>query len=117
MLPLGPATKVTIYLNRDTGSSNGFLHDEILQYLQENGVHGATILRPYAGFGVHGRLHKQDAADVAGLHLPVLICFIETAQKVETILRPLLNMMTDGLVEAHPTEILKNISTGERVIS
>jgi PII-like signaling protein len=117
MLPLGPATKVTIYLNRDTGSSNGFLHDEILQYLQKNGVHGATVLRPYAGFGVHGRIHKKDAGDVAGLHLPVVICFIETAAKIEAILSPLLDMVTDGLVEAHSTEILKNISTGERVIS
>jgi PII-like signaling protein len=117
MLPLGPATKVTIYLNRDTGSSNGFLHDEILQYLQKSGVHGATVLRPYAGFGVHGHLHKKDAGDVAGLHLPVVIYFIETAEKIEVILPPLLDMVTDGLVEAHPTEILKNISTSERVIS
>ncbi len=117
MLPLGPATKVTFHLNRDTSSSNGFLHDEILKYLQKSGVHGATVLRPYAGFGVHGRLHKKDAGDVAGLHLPVVICFIETAQKVETILTPLLEMVTDGLVEAHATEILKTISTGERVIS
>jgi uncharacterized protein len=117
MLPLGPATKVTVYLNRDTSSSNGFLHDEILRYLQKNGVHGATVLRPYAGFGVHRRLHKEDAGDVSGLHLPVLICFIETAEKVEAILTSLFEMVTDGLVEAHPTEILKNISTGERVIS
>lgn len=107
MLPLGPATKVTIYLNRDTSSSNGFLHDEILQHLQKNGVHGATVLRPYAGFGIHGRLHKEGAGDVAGLHLPVLICFIEAAQKVEAVLAPLLEMVIDGLVEAHPTEILK----------
>jgi PII-like signaling protein len=117
MLPLGPATKVTIYLNRDTGSSNGFLHDEILQYLQKNGVRGATVLRPYAGFGVHGRLHKEDAGDVAGLHLPIVICFIETAEKIDVILPQMLEMVTDGLVEAHPTEILKNISTGEKVIS
>jgi PII-like signaling protein len=117
MLPLGPATKVTIYLNRDTASSNGFLHEEILQYLQKNGVHGATVLRPYAGFGVHGRLHKKGAGDVTGLHLPVLVYFIETAEKIESILTPLLEMVTDGLVEAHSTEVLKNISTGERVIS
>ncbi len=38
-------------------------------------------------------------------------------KKVEAIPTPLLEMVTDGLVEAHPTEILKNISTGERVIS
>jgi len=117
MLPLGPATKVTIYLNRDTSSSKGFLHDEILQSLQRNGIHGATVLRPYAGFGVHGRLHKEDAGDVAGLHLPVVICFIETVEKIEAILPHLLEMVTDGLVEAHPTEVLKSISTGERVIS
>jgi uncharacterized protein len=117
MLPLGPATKGTVYLNRDMSSLNTFLHDETLQYLQENSVHGATVFWLYVGFGVHGHPSQKDAGDVAGLHPPVLVCFIQTAQKIEAILTQLLAMVTAGLVEAKPTEILRNISTSERVIS
>jgi PII-like signaling protein len=117
MLPVGPAVKVTIYLNRDTGAEHGFLDDEILRYLQSSGVIGATAYRPHAGFGKHGRLHTVGAGDVAGLHLPAIIYFVETREKVDSVLSHLLAMVTDGLVEAHPTEILKSVSTSERVIS
>ena len=119
MLSPGPATKVTIYLNQDTRSSRGFLCDEILEFLQKNGVDGsgATVLHPYAGFGSHGRLHKSDEGDVGGLHLPVVIFVVDTQAKVEAILPALLEMVTDGLVEAHPTEILKSIAGKEKVVS
>jgi uncharacterized protein len=117
MLPVGPAVKVTVYLNQDTGAEHGFLHDEILRYLQTSDVNGATVYRPHAGFGMRGRLHTSGAGDVAGLHLPVVIYFVDTREKVDSVLPALLAMVTDGLVEAHPTEILKNISTSERVIS
>jgi uncharacterized protein len=117
MLPVGPAVKVTVYLNQDTGAEHGFLHDEILRYLQSKSVNGATAYHPHSGFGMHGRLHVAGAGDVAGLHLPVIIYFVETREKMDAILPTLLAMVTDGLVEAHPTEILKNISTSERIIS
>lgn len=119
MLPVGPAIKVNIYLNRDTGSTRGFLWEEVLDLLQEKhiGIGGATVLHPYAGFGSHGRLHKADQGDVAGLHLPVVISFIETSSKVDSVLPTLLDIVTDGLVEAHPTEILKSVAGKEKVIS
>ncbi|MFC6644201.1 DUF190 domain-containing protein [Granulicella cerasi] len=119
MLPIGPAMKVTIYLNQDTSSKRGFLRDEILSFLREKGVGvgGATVLHPYAGFGSHGRLHKSDEGDVEGLHLPVMICFIETMEKTQSILPILQEMVTDGLIEAHPTEVLKSAKQEEKVIS
>jgi len=119
MLPVGPATKVTIYLNEDTGAKRGFLRDDILALLHESevGIGGATVLHPYAGFGSHGRLHRSDEGDVAGLHRPVVIFFIESEAKVEAILPKLLEMVTDGLVEAHPTEVLKSAIGREKVIS
>jgi PII-like signaling protein len=119
MLEVGPATKVTIYLNQDTGSSGGFLRDEILNLLQRSGLGlaGATVFRPYAGFGSHGRLHKTDEGDVAGLHLPVMIVFIDSNEKVNSVLPEILELVTDGLVEAQPTQILKSIIGREKVIS
>jgi PII-like signaling protein len=117
MLESGPAIKVSIHLNRDTGAMHGFLVDEIIAFLRRSGIEGATMLQAHAGFGAHGRLHTEGAGDVAGLHLPVVIYFIEKEQKVDGILEELLSMVTDGLIEAHSTTILKNVTSSEKVIS
>ena len=117
MLPVGPGRKVTVYLNEDTSAAHGFLHEEILLHLQKNGIDGSTVFRAHAGFGAHGRVHTENAGDVSGLHLPILIQFVETPEKVEAVLPGVLELVTDGLVEAQPTEILKHVSGQERVIS
>jgi PII-like signaling protein len=117
MLQVGSAVKVTIHLNQDTGATTGFLLDELLDFLRKRGVEGATAIRAHAGYGTHHQLHTSGAPDTAGLHLPILLYFVEGREKVEAILPELLSLVTDGLVEAHPTEILKMISTAERVIS
>jgi hypothetical protein len=50
--------------------------------------------------------------DGSAEHLPILIYFIDETAKVQAILPELLAVVTDGLVEAHPTEILK-VLTGK----
>lgn len=117
MLENGQALKVTIHLNRDTGAAHGFLPEEIFAFLRRNGIEGATMLQAHAGFGAHRQLHTDGAGGVAGLHLPVAIYFIEQQQKVASIIEELLSMVTDGLIEAHPTTILKNVTSSEKVLS
>jgi hypothetical protein len=110
------ALKVTVHLNEDTSDADGFLHAQILTYLQQQGVDGASVIRPHAGFGAHRKLHTQGGGPVHGEHLPVLIVFVEEARKARQILPTLLDMVSDGLVEAHPVEVLKNIATPQKVI-
>ncbi len=117
MLENGPAVKVTIHLNRDTGAKGGFLVDDILAFLQKTGVEGATVFQASAGFGAHRHLHTLGAGDVAGLHLPTVIYFIEHPEKIDAIRDELLSLITDGLVEMHPTTVLKNVASSEKVIS
>ncbi len=117
MLGAGAAFKVTVYLNGDTGSTSGFLPNDLLAFLERHGIAGATVYRAHAGFGFHRRLHTSDAGGVEGEHLPVVIQFLDTQEKIDAILPDLLAMVTDGLVEAHPTEILKNIATPEKVLA
>jgi len=117
MLLPGPAIKVTIYLNRDTSADQGFLDQEVLEFLRRAGVQGASAYWADAGFGSHHRLHGVGQGDVAGLHLPVVITFVERAEKFAIIRADLLALVTDGLVEAHPTEVLKNVSASGKVIS
>jgi len=107
MLSLGRATKVTIHLNEDTSSSRDFIYREIFDFLLEQGVAGASLIRPAAGFGAHRRIHVQDAAGVEGEHLPVRIEFIESPERLQQLLPELCRLTTDGLIEAHDTTILK----------
>ncbi|WP_213805247.1 DUF190 domain-containing protein [Granulicella sp. dw_53] len=117
MLQAGPALKVTVHLNQDTGSTQGFLYEDILRFLEKRGIDGATALRAHAGFGSHHRLHRGDSGDVNGRHLPMIIYFVDETEKVRGILPDLLTLVTDGLIEAHPTEILKNLTTAEKVLA
>lgn len=108
MLSPGVAQKVIIHLNEDTSSTHDFLYLEIVSFLMENGVSGATMLRPSAGFGSHNRLHTAGADGVEGEHLPVRIEFLESPEVVERLLPGICELVTDGLVETHPTLIVKS---------
>jgi hypothetical protein len=70
-------------------------------------VSGATVFRPHAGFGFHRHVHTAGAGGIEGEHLPVRIEFIEKKEKVESLLPELCELVTDGLIEAKETTILK----------
>jgi PII-like signaling protein len=107
MLASGPATKITIHLNEDTAARHDFLYNEIFSFLQEHGVAGATLVRPAAGFGAHHQVHSTEAGSQKQ-HLPVRIEFIETKAAAEVLLPALCDLITDGLVEAMDTTIVKS---------
>ena len=86
MLALGPAKKVTIHLNEDTSSGSDFLSREILSLLLEQGVAGATVLRPESGFGSHHRMHTQEGGIDTAQHMPLRIEFIDTEQNIGALL-------------------------------
>jgi PII-like signaling protein len=106
----GPAKKVTIHLNEDTSSRSDYLSHEILSLLLKQGVAGATVLRPEAGFGSHHRIHTQEGGADTAQHMPLRIEFIDTEQNVAILLPLLQELVTDGLIEAQDTVILKAAS-------
>lgn len=107
MLARGPAKKVTIHLNADTSSREDFLSKEILSFLFGQGIAGATVTRPEAGFGSHHRMHSQGGGIDSDRHMPIRIEFIETQAKIEACLPRLEELLTDGVIEAHDTMVLK----------
>jgi PII-like signaling protein len=108
MLVPGLAKKITIHLNEDTTAQHDFLYNEIFSFLQERGVAGATLIRPAAGFGSHHRTHSVDGDAAEREHLPVRIEFIETRDAAEALLPSLCELITDGLIEAHDTVVIKS---------
>ena len=107
LLSPGPAKKVTIHLNEDTSSHSDYLSREILSLLLREGVAGATLLRPEAGFGHHQKVHSQEGGIDTAHHMPLRIEFVDVAQTVDRLIPPLMELLTDGMIEAHDTVILK----------
>ena len=107
MLVPGPAKKVTIHLNEDTSSRSDYLSREIVSLLLKQGVAVATVLRPESGFGSHHRMHTQEGGIDTAQHMPLRIEFIDTEQNIEILLPLLREIVTDGLIEAQDTVILK----------
>jgi PII-like signaling protein len=106
MLARGPAKKVAIYLNEDSKQHLTSLHDAVMTFLMRKGVAGATAIRGMSGFGQHRILHTPDM-EAAAEHLPIIIEFVETAERVEQLLPTLYDMVNDGLIEVHDTDIVK----------
>jgi PII-like signaling protein len=46
-------------------------------------------------------------------HLPVQIEFIETKEAAEALLPALCELITDGLIEAHDTTVIKSVAREE----
>jgi PII-like signaling protein len=107
MLTRGPARKVTVHLNEDTSSQQGFLYQQVLSLLLEKGVGGATVIRPEAGFGSHRHLHEKEGHGAQHRHLPIRIEFIESVDLVEALLPSLCDIVKDGLIDVHETTIVK----------
>jgi hypothetical protein len=107
VLAPGPAKKVTIHLDVDTIAHHDFLSTEILSFLFEHGVAGATVTRPEAGFGSHHRMHTPSGGIDTDRHMPIQIEFIEARANFEAFLPRLEKLLTDGVIEAHDTTVLK----------
>jgi len=103
----GPAKKVTIHLNEDTSSGSDYLSREIISLLLKQGVAGATVLRPEAGFGSHHRIHSEQGGIDTSQHMPLRIEFIDSEQNIQALWPLLQELVTDGLIEAQDTQILK----------
>jgi PII-like signaling protein len=107
MLNPGPAKKVTIYVAEDHQYRGHALYMAILDRLFSSGVSGASAFRGIAGFGSHHKMHTARILDLT-VNLPVKIEFIESAEKVDEILRELREMVGTGVMEVQDTLVIKS---------
>jgi PII-like signaling protein len=106
VLTAGPGKKVGIYVAEEQQYHGSAAYAAILDFLFFHGVSGATVTRGIAGFGADHHLHTTRLVDLA-TRLPIKVEFIETAEKVETLLPKLHEMAGTGLIEMHDTTIVK----------
>ena len=106
MLSAGKALKVSIYLSEGAAHRHVSAYSAILDYLFQSGVSGATVLKGVAGFGADHHIHASSIVEISD-HLPLKIEFIETLEKVESLLERLKELAGSGLIEVQETTVVK----------
>jgi PII-like signaling protein len=106
MLQAGSALKVSIYLS-DGATHHGVpVYSSILDFLFYRGISGATVLKGIAGFGADHHMHSSSVVEISD-RLPIKIEFIETREKVDSILGKLEELAGSGLIEMQETTVAK----------
>jgi PII-like signaling protein len=105
MLTTGKAMKVTLYLSDGAKHKGVPVYTSALDYLYKHGVAGATVLKGVAGFGSGHRMHAAHILELSD-HLPIRIEFIDTREKVESVLPELQARCGCGLIEVQETMVI-----------
>lgn len=91
------AVQVTVYLNEADEWHHRPLHLEMLKYLREQEVAGATVLHAVAGFTGHSRVKTATLVDAGG-KLPLVVTFIDMEEHVERVLPHIREMAPHRLI-------------------
>jgi PII-like signaling protein len=91
------AVQVTLYLTEGDSWRHRPLHLEILKYLRDENVAGATVLHSVAGFQGRGKVQTAHLVEAGG-ELPVVVTFVDTDEHVNRILPKLREMAAHRLI-------------------
>lgn len=105
MLRTGKAVKVTLYLSDGAKHHGVPVYASVLDFLFHSGIAGATVIKGVAGFGARHRIHSAHILEISD-QLPIKIEFIETREKVDSILPELEKRTGSGLIEVQETNVV-----------
>ncbi len=100
------AQQVWIFVKENDQWHHKPLFLAILDLLRSEGVAGATVLRGLAGFGARGHIHTATLVEL-GSELPVVIIFVDRADRVERVMPQLAAMVQVGLISTTPVNIIQ----------
>jgi PII-like signaling protein len=99
-----------IFVDDNDRAGTSPLYAEIVEFLRQHGMAGATVFRGIQGFGGHAVMHR--AAAFAWMpNLPILIEVLDSDDNVARILPELRALIPDGLIALEPIEF-ERLKTG-----
>ncbi len=102
------AVQISIYLSEADEWHHRPLHLELLNFLREQEIAGATVLHAVAGFTGRGRVKTSTLVDAGG-RLPLVLTFVDTADHIDRVLPRVKEMAGHRLIVRESV----TIETGE----
>jgi PII-like signaling protein len=107
-----PAKRIRIYLGESDRWHGVPLYEAVVLKARELHLAGATVLRGPMGFGANSRIHTAKILRLSE-DLPIVVEIVDSAQKVETLVPHLEEMVTRGLVTIEDVGVLIYSQSGK----
>jgi PII-like signaling protein len=101
----GTGLLVRIYIGEADTRNGRPLYEEIVRFLRDRGLAGATVLRGIEGFGAKAHLHTARILRLSE-DLPVLIEVVDQEDRIRAVLPELDKMVQDGLITLERVEVI-----------
>ena len=82
------------------------LWSALLEFLRAQGAAGATVTRGMAGYGAHSKIHAASIVDLSS-DLPLVLEWIDSEERVASLLPDLEEMLQGGLITTDPVTIIR----------
>jgi PII-like signaling protein len=105
MILSGPAKMVRVHFGEDDRWEGKPLYEAVVEAARREDMAGATVYRGLEGYGASSRIHRKKLLTSADL--PIVVCLIDTAEKVERFLPTLQRMVHEGLVAISDVEVIR----------
>jgi PII-like signaling protein len=91
------AVQISLYLNEADEWQRRPLHLQILNYLRQENVAGATVTHAVAGFTGRSRVQTSTLVDAGG-KLPLILTFIDSDENVSRVMPKIKEMAANRLI-------------------
>jgi len=105
MILSGPAKMVRVHVGEDDRWEGKPLYEAIVEAARAQDMAGATVYRGVEGYGASSRIHRRQL--LTSSDLPIMVCLIDTAEKVAHFLPTLRTMVDEGLVAISDVDVIR----------
>src|SRR5437762_14059250 len=101
----GAAKMIRIHFGEDDRWQGKPLHEAIVEAARREDLAGATAYRGIEGYGASSRIHRKHL--LTSSDLPVMVCIIDEAEKIQRFLPILEVMVHEGLIAISDVEVIR----------
>jgi PII-like signaling protein len=109
----GPAKRLTVLIGESDHYHHHSLTAEIVERARSAGLAGCSVFRGTAGFGATGHVHSARLLSLSE-DLPIAIVIIDSADRIETFIPQLDELITGGLVTVEDVEVIRYVGDAEK---
>jgi hypothetical protein len=99
------ASLLRIFIGESDKSDGRPLSEVIVETARKRELAGATVLRGFLGFGANSRIHTSKVLRLSE-DLPIVVEIVDAADKIETFLPELDNLIGEGLVTLEKVRVI-----------
>jgi uncharacterized protein len=101
----GSAKMIRIHFGEDDRWHGKPLYEAIVEAARHEDLAGATVYRGVEGYGASSRIHRKHL--LTSSDLPIMVCIIDEAEKIQRFLPILEVMVHEGLIAISDVEVIR----------